>query len=96
MARASLGLEIDDVRENLRVSYNPMNEKQSLAYPNPTSGKINLSAMENATILVKDAPGRILMNKKVNNGQVDLSALENGCYFIQKESGAIIKISVLK
>ncbi len=96
MARALLGLEIDDVRENLRVSYNPMNEKQSLAYPNPTSGKINLSAMENATILVKDASGRILMNKKVNNGQVDLSALENGCYFIQKESGAIIKISVLK
>lgn len=69
---------------------------QLVAYPNPTSGIVNLNEMENAMILVKDMSGRIVMNTLVNDGKVNLSNLENGFYLIQSTIGSSTKINILK
>jgi len=70
-----------------------------IAYPNPTSGKLNIQWMEtsteNATVSISDITGREIYKTSINMtqgtgiNQVDLSNLSNGLYLISINSGNI-------
>ena len=79
------------------------------AFPNPTSGRLNIQWTENATekstINITDVTGRELYNTTVTMAQgtgmtaIDLSALANGVYMINVKSATLnynSKIEVVK
>ncbi len=65
------------------------------AFPNPTSGTLNIAAaIENASVNVFDLAGRVVAtaNNFNKNVALDITALSNGTYFINlmNEQGAIV------
>ena len=66
-------------------------------YPNPANSFINLSfnveQSQQATIILRDAAGRIVYNKGIdaiagfNNQQIEVSNLAKGVYFVQLQTG---------
>jgi hypothetical protein len=79
------------------------NEMNSLSvYPNPTSGSVTLSINSGiiANISVKDAAGRVVLNKQIQatTTALDLSGMQNGVYFVEvlTENNAKQTIRVVK
>lgn len=67
-------------------------------YPNPTTGIVSISGVDDAVISVYDISGR-LINSLVNGNIIDLSSQSNGIYLIKiqkDEAIAIKKISLNK
>jgi uncharacterized protein YjdB len=70
-----------------------------IAYPNPTSGKLNIKwqepTAEQATVIISDITGREIfkstfdMAQGSGNAQINLSELTNGLYMISVKSAAI-------
>jgi hypothetical protein len=62
-----------------------------LAYPNPTTGSIYLSAHVN--IALSDLSGKLLLEEK-NTNQLDISALPSGMYFLHfgENNNQIVKV----
>ncbi len=62
----------------------PTDATPSIAvYPNPSNGVYNI-IVENATVVVTDITGRIILIKEIrNNGEIDLSAQPNGIYIFK-------------
>lgn len=64
-------------------------ENEMSLYPNPTSGLINLVSaknLENASLIVKDVEGRVILEKEGINGShfsFDISGQSKGIYFIE-------------
>jgi hypothetical protein len=61
---------------------------ESLVYPNPSSGMINIkNSSDIRSIQVVDLTGKIQMNLNHGefNGSIDVSALKNGVYFLKAE-----------
>jgi hypothetical protein len=83
-----------DVTENIDLinttGIGQASAKAILAYPNPTSGNLNINLPDNkgkeVTIWVTNIIGSVLMETKVVNGssqlKLDVSGFENGIYFV--------------
>ena len=70
-------------------------------YPNPTSGIVNFSNVENATIEVYNMMGQVVarVNSTNDNATIDLSAVANGNYVVRiVKDGAIAtsKLNIVK
>jgi hypothetical protein len=64
------------------------NNLNASVYPNPTQGKINISAAKTNAIevTVYDVMGKQMLKQNVfNNSWVDLGDLANGVYFVKIE-----------
>ena len=67
------------------------------AYPNPTTGQLNLEivpADANAVIELYDATGKIMLRKGQNGEQnaIDLSGFANGLYWVKIKTGEAIRM----
>lgn len=70
-------------------------------FPNPSSGKVYISGVQNASVKVYNATGTLVASfKDIKDNTIDLSGVDNGIYFISVEQGnnSILnqKISILK
>ncbi|MCB2222173.1 MAG: T9SS type A sorting domain-containing protein [Bacteroidetes bacterium] len=70
-------------------------------YPNPTTGLVNITGTNNATVTVFNTTGAIVAEyNNFNSGQIDLTNLNEGIYFlsivIDNKTTLNKKISVLK
>ena len=70
-------------------------------FPNPSSGKVYFTGVQNASVKVYNATGTVVASfKELKDNTIDLSGVENGIYFISIEQGnnSILnqKISILK
>ena len=85
IARAMLGLEVNDPKLMLRMAapLQSENKEKVLVYPNPTKGILQLNGIgEDSKIELQDASNRVIM--KLNNmNSVNLAPLENGFYFLK-------------
>ena len=68
-------------------------------YPNPSSGKVNISSTENIeSVAIYDCMGRLVYSEKMNAAKtqdVDISFLENGNYVLEASSGNFVSRSQL-
>ena len=67
---------------NLSVNECQMNVK---LYPNPTSGQLNIVAVDMTLVSVYDLVGQCVMQMSAKDGQatLDMSQLQNGIYFVK-------------
>lgn len=70
-------------------------------FPNPSSGKVYISGVQNASVKVYNATGTLVASfKDIKDNTIDLSGVENGIYFLSVEQGnnSVLnqKISILK
>ena len=67
---------------NLSVDECQMNVK---LYPNPTSGQLNIEAVDMTLVSVYDLVGQCVMQMSAKDGQatLDMSQLQNGIYFVK-------------
>lgn len=67
---------------NLSVNECQMNVK---LYPNPTSGQLNIVAVDMTLVSVYDLVGQCVMQMSAKDGQatLDMSHLQNGIYFVK-------------
>jgi PKD repeat protein len=91
----------DYITVDVPVGTNYPFESKISIFPNPTSGKVNISGIANADVKVYNTTGEVIFNINImKSGQIDLSGFENGIYFIniKTDDGDIInhKVSVLK
>ena len=77
-------LVLDDIRVTGEgaASINEVNAAKVALYPNPTNGKLYISAEGIQEINVIDVNGRVVMNKR-NTTTVDMTNLSQGVYFVQ-------------
>lgn len=69
------------------------------AYPNPTSGQLNITANSAYTLEIINAAGQILFKTAIDGDAIlDLSKLENGVYFMKasSEKGLFIEKLIIK
>jgi hypothetical protein len=54
-------------------------------YPNPTSGQLNIEAVDMTLVSVYDLVGQCAMQMSAKDGQatLDMSQLQNGIYFVK-------------
>jgi surface protein len=60
----------------------PFNDAINI-YPNPTTGLINITEMENADYTVSDISGKILSEGKVTDSTISIEKLPIGMYFLK-------------
>ena len=66
-----------------------MQKENSVIYPNPTSGTINIKTQPDEIVhrvLVTDISGKLVFRDDNGNSIIDLSILENGVYFVKLET----------
>jgi hypothetical protein len=81
--------------DNLMVDFTNVNETTSniiTAYPNPTTGILNIETDINTKISLYNINGQLIKTTISNSNQIswDLSILNSGVYFIQSENNGII------
>ena len=64
------------------VFENNTDNTNTIVYPNPTTGIVNLKNTHNATIEISDASGRIIIREK-NKNTINLTDFENGIYYLK-------------
>lgn len=74
------------------------NEEPKMLGPNPTTGIVNLHIMQASSITVRDAAGRILIQRRFAPGMqsLDLSLLPAGAYFLSTDQGPLSTSPVFK
>ncbi len=88
--------EIANYSENCLLGVEDISVSNMQIYPNPTSGVINISNLENVNFEqmdVYDMRGRLLIRKQQVSPRIDLSNLPKGVFFIQfsSENGTFTK-----
>lgn len=75
-----------------------MAEERAVLGPNPTTGIVNLHIMRASMVTVRDAAGRILIQRRFAPGMqsLDLSPLPAGAYFLSTEHGPLSTSPVFK
>lgn len=58
------------------------NESKIHIYPNPTTGKLEITGAKTAEIRIRDTFGRIVKEQLMSNQILDISTFPNGSYFI--------------
>ena len=68
---------------NVSVAENPLANVK--LYPNPTSGQLNIVAVDMTSVSVYDLVGQCVKQATAENGQLtlDMSQLQSGIYFIK-------------
>ncbi len=81
-----------DVMLSLYTEIDEFSLQSVSIYPNPTSGLVYISGIEDADISVYGVSGKLIVSDEmVNENYVDLSSLSNGIYLIKIEKdGAIL------
>ncbi|GAB4295401.1 MAG: hypothetical protein Kow0068_20030 [Marinilabiliales bacterium] len=92
---------IDDVK----IDY-PVNSENSIVkendiriYPNPTNGRLYITATNNSVVTVYNIVGDIVYSGILNKPYIDISDLDNGSYIVKVNNGTNIstkKISLIK
>lgn len=70
------------------IYYSSIDENESVGisiYPNPTTGLLSIQMLENNTVNIIDAHGRIILSQNASIGTltVDLSDFASGIYFVE-------------
>lgn len=67
-------------------------------YPNPTSGVLNFTLIENSTVEVFDVLGNTVVSRQFNSGaaQIDLSNQPDGVYFVRVNGAASQRLVIQK
>lgn len=86
---------LDDIMEwENTASINNLNAIQLNAYPNPTTGHVQLIGSQNwESYKVFNAAGVEVLSGEVERGSVNLQGLDNGYYFIQVTSEATVGVT---
>lgn len=61
-------------------------------YPNPTSGLLNIDAIDGEMIKVYNVMGQLKMSTPLQGGSISINQLENGVYFINTKNHQITKV----
>jgi hypothetical protein len=88
------------LRKVIPVSPSLVNENSivsQVAYPNPSTGIVNLKASANSNVEVFNTIGELVKIVKLenSNSQIDLSNLAKGVYFVNINSGNAVKTEKL-
>jgi len=82
---------IDNVQEAEFIfgttSINELNLSNLKVYPNPTSGVVNFSNINNSTVQLLDLSGKIINNYEILNNQININDLKSGVYFLKISNG---------
>ena len=59
-------------------------------HPNPTTGKLEITGIQEGTIEVYDLRGQLLKTCTISVGEIDLSGMQNGMYLLRGIGGDIV------
>ena len=75
-------LAVDDIYLGVNTNVNTISTSEINIYPNPTTGLLNVTNAENATINVYNTVGELVKTVS-NTNTVDLSDVQNGTYIVK-------------
>lgn len=80
---ATMEVEVTNLIDDVSIDDIPV--FQLSVYPNPTTGLVYLSSVENIDVIVYNVVGEVILNQK-NAKQIDLTGHSAGIYMIQVRS----------
>lgn len=76
-------MKLDDVSIDYATSVNDINESNVNIFPNPTTGTLNISNIENANVVVYNTIGEVVLSLTNVNRTIDVSELAEGTYVVK-------------
>jgi hypothetical protein len=95
--KVSIRDSIRCIRDYSGIEVNSQNPHLAVFYPNPASDKLYLKNIRfsNASIMIFDIKGNMVISEKINSGTTDISNLSKGLYFVKVVDSGNVYISKL-
>jgi photosystem II stability/assembly factor-like uncharacterized protein len=83
------GTVLSNIFETTDINETKASSINAKVFPNPSSGKVNITSVEDHELVVYDALGRRILEDKVltNDRMIDLTKQNKGTYFIELKTG---------